>query len=194
LDLGIDPEVWHAMVQCRSALTLAAKPRLFEEILRLMRGGAAQRSVWLMWESGALDVLLPELAAYWADRPEHDTTAWSLLRQVDERVAERGEPLDDVLLWGALLLEPLLEACIGTRDWGLAAQEFLSPLAERLNVPRRISDSLRRIVCLLPRIEAGVPSKHARSPIYKQAEQLLEMRHTAAPGISIPVPKRRKRR
>lgn len=194
LDLGIDPEVWHAMVQCRNALTLAAKPRLFEEILRLMRGGAAQRSVWLMWESGALDVLLPELAAYWADRNEDDTTAWSLLRQVDEQVAERGEPLDDVLLWGALLLEPLLEACIGTRDWGLSAQEFLSPLAERLNMPRRISDSVRRIVCLLPRIEAGVPSKHARSPIYKQAEQLLEMRHAATPGLTIPVPRARSRR
>jgi len=194
LDLGIDPEVWHAMVQCRSALTLAAKPRLFEELLRLMRGGAAQRSIWLMWEAGLLDVLLPELSTYLADRQEHDSISWKLLGQVDETVNARGEPLDDVLLWGALLLEPMLEACVGSKDWGLAAQEFLSPLALRLNVPRRISDALRRIVCLLPRIEAGAPSRMARSPIYQQAVELLEMRRAADPTSTIPMPRSARRR
>src|SRR5262249_6675413 len=65
LDLGMDPELYHAIVQCRSALGKAARPRLFEELLRLMRGGAgAERSIWLAWETGVLDVLLPELSAY----------------------------------------------------------------------------------------------------------------------------------
>src|SRR4051812_29375873 len=49
LDLGIDPEVYDAMVSCREELAKAARPRIFEEILRLMRGGAAHRSMWLLW-------------------------------------------------------------------------------------------------------------------------------------------------
>ena len=32
----------------RATLARAARPRLFEEILRLMRGGGAHRSIWLV--------------------------------------------------------------------------------------------------------------------------------------------------
>ncbi len=42
LDLGITPEVYDAIVQCRGALRKAARPRLFEEVLRLLRSGASR--------------------------------------------------------------------------------------------------------------------------------------------------------
>src|SRR5581483_2934706 len=67
LDLGIAPDVYDAMVACREDLGKAARPRLFEELLRLLRGGAAHRSMWLMWESGAMAIVLPELAAFLDD-------------------------------------------------------------------------------------------------------------------------------
>ena len=63
LDLGITPDVYDAIVYCREALALAARPRLSEEVLRLLRGGQARRTIYLAWETGVLDVLLPELAA-----------------------------------------------------------------------------------------------------------------------------------
>ena len=63
LDLGITPDVYDAIVFCRESLALAARPRLSEEILRLLRGGKARRTIYLAWETGVLDVLLPELAA-----------------------------------------------------------------------------------------------------------------------------------
>jgi poly(A) polymerase len=72
LDLGITPEVYDAIVQCRGALRKAARPRLFEEVLRLLRSGASRRAFWLAWETGVLDVLLPELSTYLADLPEND--------------------------------------------------------------------------------------------------------------------------
>ena len=44
LDLGITPDVYDAIVQCRGALRKAARPaRLFEEVLRLLRSGALAR-------------------------------------------------------------------------------------------------------------------------------------------------------
>ena len=67
LDLGIAPDVCDALVATRDDLAKAARPRLFEEILRLLRGGAAHRSMWLLWETGAMSVVLPELAAFLDD-------------------------------------------------------------------------------------------------------------------------------
>src|ERR1700722_10373516 len=67
LDLGIAPDVYDSLVATRDDLAKAARPRVFEEILRLMRGGAAHRSMWLLWETGAMAVLLPELAAFLDD-------------------------------------------------------------------------------------------------------------------------------
>ena len=97
----------------RARCARAAKPRLFEELLRLLREGAAHRSFWLAWETGVLDVLLPELSTYLADLPEDDDTFWRLLDEVDRRTKERGEPLDEVVLIAMLLLEPMREACVG---------------------------------------------------------------------------------
>jgi poly(A) polymerase len=59
LNLGMTPNVYHAIVQCRGALAMAARPRLFEEVMRLLREGASQTCIWLAWETGVLDVLLP---------------------------------------------------------------------------------------------------------------------------------------
>lgn len=178
IDFGIAPLVYEAAVQCRGALAMAARPRLAEEVLRLMRGGAAHRSIWLMWELGMLDVLIPELSAYVSDST-HDDVVWRLLSQVDAMTKERGEAPDDIILWSALLLEPLNEACEGAGDRMRAATDFLEPIVERLNLPRRASDSIRRIVAMLPRLEQGKASRFKRSALYPIAQEIAEMRSLA---------------
>ena len=88
LDLGIEPAVWDAMVSHRHELAKAARPRIFEEVLRLMRGGGAHRSMWILWESGCLAVLLPELAAFLDDEesnPEGVRRFWRSLDEIDRR-------------------------------------------------------------------------------------------------------------
>src|SRR5882724_13457533 len=154
LDLGIDPDVYDAMVYTRATLARAARPRLFEEILRLLRGGGAHRSIWLAWELGILSVLLPELGSFLDDDEGTGPASrvWKLLREVDRRTTQRGAALDDIALWTLLLLEPMKEACEGERDRISAAYAFLDPVIERLAVPRRIADAMRRIVAMLPRM------------------------------------------
>ena len=178
LDFGISREVYDAAVQCRGMLAMAARPRLSEEVLRLMRGGASQRSVWLLWEMGMLDILLPELSAYLADR-EDDSHVWALLSEVDRVVSADGTALGDVLLWAALLVEPLLEACDQTGDPRRAARDFLEPIIERLNLPRRIAESVERIVAILPRIEAGRGQRQQKSALYPLAVRLASLRAIA---------------
>ena len=133
-----------------------SRPRLFEEILRLLRGGGAHRSIWLAWELGILSVLLPELASFLDDDEGAGpaTRVWKLLREVDRRTTQRGVALDDIALFTLLLLEPMKEACEGERDRISAAFAFLDPVIERLAVPRRIADAMRRIVAVLPRFAA----------------------------------------
>jgi len=171
LDLGITPDVYDAIVFCREALALSARPRLSEEILRLLRGGQARRTIYLAWETGVLDVLLPELSALLYDDGEEEGPGyrvWRLLDYVDRRTADDG-PLDDTVLWTLLLLEPMKEACDGVRDRAAAVADFLEPLTERLSISRRYADGMRRIVAVLPRLTLGRAGRFARTEIFQLA-------------------------
>jgi poly(A) polymerase len=203
IDFGIAPEVYDAIVQCRGSLAMAARPRLFEELLRLLRGGASHRSIWLAWETGVLDVLLPELAAFLSDSREDDGLVWRMLTELDRLTRERGAPFDDIVLCTVLLLEPMREACAGEPDRAEAAFEFLEPVIDRLNVPRRIADAVRRIGAMLPRLEAGKSGRFARTPLGLLAHDVLSIRQSALgiaptgeapPPSSGPVPAKRRRR
>jgi poly(A) polymerase len=177
LDLGIAPDVYDAMVATRDDLAKAARPRLFEEILRLLRGGAAHRSMWLAWETGAMGVVLPELAAFLDDEEATLGGAqrfFGAMDAVDTMTRARGRPLDDVALWTVLLKEPLDEACAGERDRIRCATEFLESVIERVAVPRRIADGVRRIVAVLPRLAAGRAGRFGRTELMGSALDVLE--------------------
>jgi poly(A) polymerase len=171
LDFGMSPEVYDAVVECRGTLARAAKPRLFEELLRLLRSGSSHRAFFLCWETGVLDVLLPELSTFLADQPEDENVLWRVLDQVDRRTRREG-PLDDVVLMTTLLLEPLREACNGARDRVEAAHRFLEAIVDRLNVPRRIAEAVRRVVAILPRLEAGRAGRFSRTSLYPIAMEV----------------------
>jgi len=177
LDLGIAPDVYDAMVATREDLAKAARPRLFEEILRLLRGSAAHRSMWLLWEIGAMSVVLPELAAFLDDEEATDGGAARFFRKmsaIDAMTRARGCPLDDIVLWTLLLKESIDEACAGERDRVIAIADFLDPVIERVGVPRRIADGVRRIVAILPRLSAGRAGRFARTELMGPAVDVLE--------------------
>ncbi len=181
LDLGIDPDVYDAMVSYRDDLAKAARPRVFEEILRLLRGGASHRSMWLLWETGVMSILLPELSAYLDDVGATEGGAnrfWRRLGAIDQKTKERGKPLDDVVLIAALLREPLEEARDGAPDKVAATFEFLEPLIARIALPRRITDAVRRIVAIVPKLARAQPatmSRAARVDYIGPALDLLEL-------------------
>jgi poly(A) polymerase len=189
LDLGITPDVYDAVVYCRESLALAARPRLSEEILRLLRGGQARRTIYLAWETGVLEVLLPELAALLYDDSEEEGAAhrvWRLLDYIDKRTAEVG-PLDDTVLWTLLLLEPMKEACDGARDRAAAVAEFLEPLIERIAISRRYADGMRRIVSVLPRLVSGRAGRFARTEMFQLAVEVAaaELRSRGEPTDTV---------
>jgi poly(A) polymerase len=209
LDLGIHPDVYDAMTMHRGELAKAARPRLCEEVLRLLRGGGAHRSMWLLWEVGAMSVLLPELAAFLDDDEATQGGGerfWRKMDTLDARVRESGGPPEDVVLWTTLLQEPLEEACAGVRDSLAATYDFLEAIIERIAMPRRIADALRRIVAIQPRLAQGRPGRFARTELIGPALDVLEidwkargkstelvdrMRAEALPLAAAPTPGRR---
>lgn len=177
LDVGISPEVYESLVDNRDELARAARPRIFEEISRLLRAGAAHRSMWLLWESGAMGVLLPELSAFLDDDEGTSGAGARFYRRmgaIDKVTRERGAP-DDLATWCALLAEPLSEYTTGVRDPQQAAMEFLDLVVERLAMPRRIADGVRRVMAVLPKLAQGRLGRLARTELAKPAIDTLEL-------------------
>src|SRR5690606_35585143 len=159
----------------------AARPRLSEEVLRLMRGGASHRSIWLLWEMGMLDLLIPELSCFLADSETQDVV-WALLREVDRLTEENDGPLEDTILWCALLIEPTRESSMDAPDRARATQDFLEPIVERLSLPRRASDSVRRIVAMMPKLDQGRATRLKKNPLYSTAVEVWQL-HRAARNL-----------
>jgi len=175
LDLGIAPEVYDAMVDQREELSRCAPPRVFEEVLRLLRGGAAQRSVGLMWDVGLLGVVLPELAAHVEDQARGAELMWGRLSAIDDLKADGRLPTDTVLM-AALLYGPLEEAILGVSDPHAAFEEFFQELNPRLSVPRRMRDRIRLIFAAQRRFARGHAAGVRSRDFYAEACDLFEVR------------------
>jgi|GEM_PF-2377563 len=153
-DLGIDPECYDAMVAQREELQKAAKARLFEEVLRLLRGGAAHRSLWLAWETGVLGVLMPQVSAMLDDDAPRMEDFWRKLDAIDSLVQEGHTPSDTVLL-SVVLTGAIDEALEGAKDPLSAYEDLLIGINELLALPRRIKERMRVVIGCQRRIRSG---------------------------------------
>lgn len=172
LDLGIDPSVYDAMVAQRDELARAARPRLLEEILRLLRGGAAHRSFWLMWEMGALGVLLPQLAVHLDDDSPEARRLWGRLDAIDT-LKRAGTLPTDAVLFAALMLGPIAEAVDGVKDATKAYEALMRDVVETLAVPRRLKERMRTLVQAERRMRSGRVGALPRREYFEEAATLL---------------------
>ena len=184
LDMGLDPDVYDAMVRQRSELRRAAAPRVLEEILRFLRGGAAHRSVFLSWDVGVLSEILPELASFLDDELEGASLTFGRLKAVDGLAAEDRLPGDAVLL-SALLLGPVDAALEGVSDVPVAYEEFVRELSLRLSLPRRLKDRIRLLIMAQRRLRTGRIQSIARREYFADAATLFALDRMAR-GEDIP--------
>jgi poly(A) polymerase len=184
LDMGLDPEVYDAMVRHRGDLRRAAAPRVLEEILRFLRGGAAHRSVFLSWDVGVLSEILPELASFLDDDLEGASLTFGRLKAVDALAAEDRLPGDAVLL-AALLLGPVDEALDGVSDVPVAYEEFIREISLRLSLPRRLKDRIRLLIMAQRRLRTGRIQSIARREYFGDAATLFAL-DCMARGVDLP--------
>ena len=68
-DLTIEPETYRRMMEHRNDIAKCAQARVSEEFYRLLRAGAAKRSMEILLETELLELLAPELARALRDDP-----------------------------------------------------------------------------------------------------------------------------
>ncbi|MFK7987308.1 MAG: polynucleotide adenylyltransferase PcnB [Sandaracinaceae bacterium] len=174
LDLGIHPDTYDAMVAQSKELARAARPRLLEEILRLLRGGAAHRSFWILWEVGALGVLIPQLAVHLDDDSVDARRLWARLKAIDTLKAAGTLP-SDAVLFAAVLLGPIRDAMHGAKDSTKAYEALMTEVLETLAVPRRMKERMRNVVHSQRRLEAGKLGSLPRRDYFHDAATLFEV-------------------
>ena len=172
LDFGIDPDVYDALVAQRTELARAAKPRLLEELLRLLRGGAAHRSFWLMWETGILSVLMPELSMHLDDGSKEARQLWARLDAVDAH-KRAGVLPSDAVLFAALLLGPISEALAHRKTATKSYESLMGPIVERVALPRRLKERVRNIVACQSRLRSGALGALPRRDYFADAASLF---------------------
>lgn len=193
LGFQMEERTFRAVVRYKDELVRAAPPRLLEEILRMLRHQGAEESFRLMWETGALEVLLPEVAMYLSrslDRGEiRDPGAglFAYLRALDG--LEQQEVASSAVLLAALLLHPVNDAlaCLSAYELTPAspavaevARELTHKLVERLRMPRRDAERIQQILGCQKRLlqlhsAAPLPRTLMRRVYFPEALDLFEV-------------------
>jgi poly(A) polymerase len=193
LGFDIDQQTWQAMVRYQRHLTKCARPRILEEIHRMLRGGSAEACFRLMWESGVLNTILPEVAVYLRRSPdrgeERDPGAglWTYLRAVDQ--GDR-DLLTNAVLVAAMMMHPVIDCCnhpeddfgleLNSRAPGEVARKMMGKMIERLNVPRREAERVQQLVASQKKLfnlskKSSVPKGLFKRNYFPEALDLFEI-------------------
>jgi poly(A) polymerase len=153
LGFRLADDVYQAMLDCRDDLSKAAAPRIHEEIIRLINRGGAEQSIRLLFKSGIMELLLPEVAAD-MERGLTDPGGPPVLgyaRAVDHMV-RRGRDVDHVVMLACLFLNIFDDALYGegagngVRDLNALIEQTLHPVSTRLHMSRRDIYRLKQIL------------------------------------------------
>ena len=164
LSFDIDPADYGAVLAHRGEIAKCAPPRVLEELYRLLRGGAARRSLELLDVTGVLGVLSHDLAALLGREGDHEGSArlFGALDRLDAHVADGYVPSNSLIL--GLLCAPFVHDALYLDEEGGAANavvdEISQPILDALRVSRRDSERLRQILTVQRRIG---PSRRRRS-------------------------------
>ncbi len=177
-DLTIEPETYRRMMEHRGDIAKCAQARVSEEFYRLLRAGAAKRSMEILLQAELLELLAPELSRALRDDPAEPADAdpvklegiqrrrarlWAYLAALDRSTARRTVPPTNSLLLAVLMLPPLRDALdpdsTGVGDIGQMVAQSIQPVLERLRASRRDGELARQILLAIRYI---LPSKNPR--------------------------------
>ncbi len=194
LGFTIEADTWQAIIDFREELLKSAPPRILEEILRMLRSGAAEKSFRLMWESGLLGVVLPEVACYLSRSilrdEERDPGAglWSYLKALDKDARDMET---NAVLMAALLIHPVEDAVHGhcADEYGLKtksgatgeiALEMLRNMVARIRLPKKDVERIQQLLVsqrklLALRRNYPLPRNLMRRAYFPEALDLFEI-------------------
>jgi poly(A) polymerase len=196
LGFRIEEGTWAAMIELAPELARSAKPRVLEELLRLLRSGTALGALRMMRACGALKVLLPEVDAFLGDRESADAIVheraesfWRLLEALDSDVHQGNLPSTAACVAVLFLrgierdanVDSRTHASLGDPDPEQPSEKRLSAVAERrleefavdYRLSRRDANKAARAISLQRRFTQ--PATKRFSPIlFAKSEDFVE--------------------
>lgn len=149
LELEIEPRTYQALLRHREEVSKCSPPRVIEEVYRLLRGGAARRSIELLCETGLDMVLSPQLATMFRQGAGGSAVSAGTPREsegpVDGTAGGAGQPaVDDNELaeWYAV--------------WGMATQPQVPALELGFASPEEVAEARAQVWKVLDLIDGMV--------------------------------------
>jgi len=143
LDFSLDDKSARTITALRDDIWKGATPRIFEETLRMLGRGSGGRALLLMHELKLIEILFPKVFNNIRQKGIDDYV--DIFSRVDSFFNE-GKPLQPALVLAALFY-PVFKA-EGARstesDLLKQARSVLTPMSERLQIPRRMQDTMRQ--------------------------------------------------
>ena len=188
LGFRIGEETWEAMCELAPDLGRAARPRVLEEILRLLRSGTALGAFRMLRRSGALAVILPQVDAFLGAPDDPDPAAhdradryWRLLEALDADVHAGNEPTTAVCI--AVLFLRIIERAAearaapdGSQDLAAATEAVVGHFARTTRLPRREGGRAARIIAQQRRFTQPSTRSFSRG-LFALSEEFPEALH-----------------
>ena len=173
MNFAIEDRSYDAIEEFGSKIALAARSRLYEEILKLFFCGNAQRVFYYIQKTGLLRILFPPFG-HWLDTPEGLAAVprmESAFRAIDARTNDN-HPVSPALLF-ALIFGAYHEALAAPRiahghnpaaTLGAAVTKHLAELAPHMQIPKQVAFTVADITAIQPKLIARRPKDVARLP------------------------------
>jgi len=189
LGFRIEEGTWQAICELAPDLDRCSRPRVLEEILRLMRSGTALGAVRMLRACGALRVLLPAVDDYLgrSDDPDPAThiradSYWRLLQALDGYVHQGWAPTTAICVAVLYLRVVEQEADPETRtlpgpppaDLLAVTGEVIEPFGATSRLPRRELARARRIIVQQRRFTQSRRSRRVKPLLFMRGEDFLE--------------------
>jgi poly(A) polymerase len=190
-ELTIEPETYRRMMEHRDEIRKCAQARVSEEFYRLLRAGAAKRSMELLVETDLLEIFAPEIARelrasaedVGEDLIKRRARFWGYLAALDRSTERKPTAPSNALILAAILLPPLRESLDpstrGVRDIGQLIAQSIAPALERLKPSRRDSELARQILLALRYLLRGANPRQRQNlrgrEFYEDAVRLGEI-------------------
>jgi poly(A) polymerase len=160
LGLGFEESMPQAMAENAHLIPTCAPARLFEEILKILRSGAAARCLERFGTLGILQHVLPGLADLRAATGSAGEI-WRALARCDALAAE-GRAFSEAVLIAAMLYEGCRGALEAEGDVAPLLDEALAAMTAPVPFTRRHMSNTRQILLALRRLEGGPHTRRAR--------------------------------
>jgi len=164
MGFDIEPETYSAILRHHDEILKASPPRVFEELQKLFAFGAGEEAFRLLYKTGMLHDLIPEIAEFLDHDHGQDSVFWKWLEQLDERIRTVGK-VEPVLVFATLFMAPVRYVAdryeaLGERVvYNALLADLLPPICTRMNMPKWMTARMIQIMANQSRFE---PDKKKR--------------------------------